>query len=214
MSKWPDILSKLLEKGVDVNHVVLEGQTPLHAAAYRAGHENQVVRLLLDNGADPNVTTRSGSTALHIAVEGYGDTSTAEMLLSAGANINASDRNGATALLFSCRWSENIEIVQLLLSHGADVNTGTAGPTTWYPIHAACDARHYDIAKLLLEYNADVNVRAESCKGALHCATESATRQRPGNDAGSALTPVYLAPLYTVVAALDGKRIVLLNCCN
>ena len=206
-NNWPNILSKLLEKGVDVN-VLTEGNTPLCAAAWREGHENYVVRLLLDNGADPNVTTDFGVTALHIAVAGFDDTSTAEMLSSAGANVNALNSESASPLLIACEGCEKkTEIVKLLLSHGADPNIGILGVEAYYPIDSACRKGHHDIVKLLLEYNADVNVRDENGKSALHSDTESATSQSTDNDTESASAPWHsapwhLAPLYEVVAHL------------
>jgi len=164
----PDILSKLLEKTVDIN-ALTEGQTAL-CAACREGHE-YVVRLLLDNGADPNVPNDIGTTALHFAVDGHRHTSTAKMLLSAGADIDASDRDGASALFTPCARGKSV-FVKLLLSRGANPNIGTVGPHihTWYPIHAACRGLHYDAVKLLLEYNADVNLRDEFGESALHYA--------------------------------------------
>jgi len=59
-NNWPNILSKLLEKRVDIN-ALTNGQTPLCAACVN-GHE-YIVTLLLDNGADPDVADNSGRTA-------------------------------------------------------------------------------------------------------------------------------------------------------
>jgi len=63
-----------------------------------------------------------------------------------------------------------IELVKLFLSHGASPNIGTADK---YPIIAGCKGQHYDSVKLLLEYNADVTVRAIYGKTCLHWVLES-----------------------------------------
>ena len=63
-NNWRNILSKLLDKRVDVNAV-----TAL-CTACRERHES-IVRLLLDNGADPNVPGDFGRTVLHCAVNPY-----------------------------------------------------------------------------------------------------------------------------------------------
>jgi len=160
-NNWPNILSKLIEKRVDVN-TLIEGQTPLYAAC-KEGHE-YAVSLLLDNGADPDVPNDFGTIELHLEIDGYDD-----KLSSAAANINALDRDGATPLHLACKRGET-RIVKLLLSHGADPDIATVGPNTWYPIHPACYGLHYDVVKLLLEYHADVNVRDSTGKTALHCA--------------------------------------------
>ena len=98
-NNWPNILSELIEKRVDVNSLT-KGQTPLSAAC-KEGHQS-VVRLLLDKAADPNVPNYFGTTALHFAVDGHVDLSTAEMLLSAGADVNALDGEGASSLYLAC----------------------------------------------------------------------------------------------------------------
>jgi len=125
-----------------------------------------VVRLLLDKGADPNVPNDFGTTALHFAVCGHGDTSTAEMLLSAGADINALDGEGASSLYLACERGKT-EFVRLLLIHGANPNIAK-GRYRCYPLHAACTGLHYDVVKLLLEHNADVDARNENGETALH----------------------------------------------
>ena len=55
-NNWPTILSKLLDKEVNVN-ALTDGQTPLYAAC-KEEHET-VVSLLLNNGADPNMEKRT-----------------------------------------------------------------------------------------------------------------------------------------------------------
>jgi len=161
-NNWPNILSKLLEKRVDIN-ALTKGQTPL-CAACKKGHES-VVRLLLDNGADPSVPNDSGTTALHFAVGGHDDTSTVQMLLSAGANVNALDRYSVSPLFLACEKGKT-EFVKLLLSRGANPNIATVH--VGYPIHAASSYLHNDVVKLLLEYDADVNGRDEFGETALH----------------------------------------------
>ena len=165
-NNWPNILSKLLEKRVDVN-APIKGETPLSAAC-NEGYES-VVSLLLDNGTDPSVPNKFSETPLHIAVSSRydDDTSTAEMLLSAGANVNALDRDGATPLFLACERGKT-EFVRLLLSRRANPNIAIEGQYTWYPIHEACTGLHYDVVRLLLDYNADVNVRDEFGETALH----------------------------------------------
>jgi len=162
-NNWPNILSKLIEKGVDIN-ALTKGQTPLYAAC-REGHKH--VMRLLDKGADPNVPNDSGTTALHFAVDGRDDTSKAEMLSSAGANVNALDRDGVSPLFLVCARGKT-EFVGVLLSHGANPNIATVFPYSCYPIHAACSGLHYEVVKLLLEHHADVNVRNQMGENALH----------------------------------------------
>jgi len=88
-------------------------------------------------------------------------------LLEKSVDVNALTE-GQTALYLACERGE-AEIVKLLLSHGANPNIATVGELIWYPIQAACRGLHYDAVKLLLEYNADVNVCDNTDHTALHC---------------------------------------------
>ena len=91
------------------------------------------------------------------------------MLLSAEANVNALDEERASRLFLACERGKT-GFVGILLSRGANPNIATVFPYTCYPIYAACSRLHYEVVKLLLEYNADVNVRDESGETALHYA--------------------------------------------
>ena len=195
-NNWPNILSKLFEKRVDVD-AVTEGQTAL-CAACREGHES-VVRLLLHNGANPNVQDGFGTTALHYAV-GHcrfydtrcvkrTETSIVEMLSSAGADVNALDIVGASPLYLACEKGKT-EFVKLLLRRGANPNVRTKGT---YPLHAAYRAENYDVIKLLLDYKADVNVPDVSRETVLHYAVESVTAaESMDSDTGNVMVQLLL----------------------
>ena len=163
-NSWPSILSKLIEKGANVNALCRRRRTQMHASC-KEGHKCYKSAC----SADPNYSCDYFSLPpLHFPVL-YNDKPTVEMFLSAGADINAMESGGATPLFMAC-FIGNAEIVQLLLSRGASPNVGTGGRCTWYPIQRACRGLHYDVVKMLMEYNADVNVRSESGENALHCA--------------------------------------------
>jgi len=154
-----------------------------------------LVILLIKYGAAVNHQTKLGRTALHYAI-GYdsdsftsgskslkNSTSTVQVLLSAGADPNAVDKTGASPLYLACD-KGNTELVQLLLSHGASPDA-TATEIPRYPVHAACTGHHYDLVKLLLEYNADVSVHDEHGRTAMHCALESMSHLIPKSADGN-----------------------------
>jgi len=179
-NNWPKILSKLLEKTVNIN-TLTEGQTPLSAAC-KAGHKC-VVSLLLENGADPNVPNDFGTTPLHFAVS-----------------------------------SGKTEFVRSLLSYGANPNIAAVLPHItwcWYPLHAACsDLRgsiRYEVVKLLLAYNADVNVRDEFGETALHYAV---SLYSTGSDKTSDLVQLLVDAGADVNAPSEVRDTPLYNACS
>jgi ankyrin repeat protein len=82
-----DVVTRLLETDVDVDHVNNLGWTALLEAIILGGgddHHTEVVRLLLDAGADPNLADGDGVTPLaHARQRGYAGM--ARLLVEAGA---------------------------------------------------------------------------------------------------------------------------------
>jgi len=164
-----EIVELLLVAGADPNGTLAEGETVLMTAA-RSG-SSDVVELLLDHGADVNAAeTWRGQTALMwAAAEGHAHL--VPTLLSYGADIGARSRKGWTALLFAAR-EGRIDVVQTLLEGGADVEealpveredrrggTSAERPATGLNafLLAAANA-HYELAAMLIDRGADVNV--------------------------------------------------------
>ena len=65
MSGWADLdlISKLIQKGVDVNTLQLDGKRPLSVAVIMKASD--LVKNLLENGADVDAPDADGNTALH-----------------------------------------------------------------------------------------------------------------------------------------------------
>jgi len=90
-----DIVTTLLDHGVDVNARGTSSETALQAAV-RARRRDRV-QLLLDRGADVNARGRMGQTALHLAVEAD-DADMVMLLLARGADRSISNGEGITPL--------------------------------------------------------------------------------------------------------------------
>jgi ankyrin repeat protein/uncharacterized protein YecT (DUF1311 family) len=91
-----DIVTTLLDHGVDVNARGTSGETAL-LAAVRARRRDRV-QLLLDRGADANVRGRMGQTTLHLAVEAD-DADMVLLLLARGADRSISNGEGITPMI-------------------------------------------------------------------------------------------------------------------
>ena len=192
-----DIVQALLKHGADPNACPLSGRRkslslssyymydvdevlPPLSAASRCGNTALVI-LLIKYGATVDHRTELGRTPLHYAIDIDSDrftghlesskrnTSTVKILLSSGADANVMDETGASPLYLACERGKR-EIVELLLSHSANPNVKG---TNKYPMHAACRRQHYDLVTLLLECEADISVRDQHGKTALHCVLES-----------------------------------------
>src|SRR4051812_39389501 len=108
-----DVVSHLLELGVDPNAQAEAGERPLHFAALK-GFE-KIGALLVDRGADVNAKTTEGKTdmfmtsppvvgetPLHLAAA-YGHAGFVKLLLGWGADKNAVDHAGQTARHWAAR---------------------------------------------------------------------------------------------------------------
>lgn len=142
---------KALEFGANINERNHDYLTPLHLASSKSNVE--IAHILITMGADVNLETYSngGRTALDFALSNANER-LIEILIDKTSNVNSS-------LLFymSNSYRINLKTVRLLIEKGANVNVmDTDG---WTPLHWALK-RGYDMGvKLLLSYNADVNIK-------------------------------------------------------
>ena len=112
------------------------------------------VQVFLDAGVPANIADEMSFTPLHSAR----DESTITLLLNYGADINAETNDGNTPLMHSLM-QLYFDVSDILIKLGANVRQCNHLGLT--PLHVASD---YAIAKLLLEYGADVNACDYVCK--------------------------------------------------
>ncbi len=139
-----DMISFLINKGLDPNAASNNGLTPLLLASWR-GNIN-IARALLDHGASPNIASESGELPLHSAVESK-NLELCELFLGTGASANAAQSKTGYSPLHLAAINGNKEAAELLLSKGADLAVRDIYGNT--PLFHACKYGHKQMADLL-----------------------------------------------------------------
>lgn len=154
-------VKELLDKGVNVNMLGNDRNTPIMEAAY--GGHLATVKLLLDHGADLSARKNDGATPSGLAhgkeviemlkdvselvdASTRGNSQAVKELIDKGTPVNGLDKFGHSALTEAC-WGGKTEIVKLLLEKGADPNIKKSDGET--PLSLATGQKHDDIVKLL-----------------------------------------------------------------
>ena len=159
-----EIFNYLLDRGAKYNLKTEEGQTPLFWC--RNANCVEEARALIDRGADVNARDVYMRIPLH-DVAWRGTVPMAELLLRNGSDVNAYDKFGRSPLTLAA-WgsSTNIDMIRFLILNGAEVNPPQfkdeesgcyENPTT--PLHAACLHGTVDIARMLVDNGARINVQ-------------------------------------------------------
>lgn len=138
-------ISKLLDKGADIDGVSSSNLTALGAAA-QAGSEG-TVRLLLSRGAKVDKPGTLGYTPLALAKT----VAVAQMLKDAGADLNAKTVGEDRILSYVVRFGSP-ELVRWFLENGADPKIATSDPNFQTLLF---NVRNPRIAEILIEHGVD-----------------------------------------------------------
>ncbi|KAK8403151.1 hypothetical protein O3P69_000977 [Scylla paramamosain] len=112
-----DLVKELVQAGVNINHVNLQGESPLFFAAHhRLSH---VVETLIGFGADVTVVTRSGQSLLHAACLQGCATSLGHILKTGQVQdlVTSCDNDGYAPFHYAVK-SGSIDCCELLLTNG------------------------------------------------------------------------------------------------
>ena len=127
------------------------------------GGNISVVRMLLDAGADPNMKNSKGCTPLFMSAS-EGHLGITKLLLQRGAQPNIANRSGFTPLHQAACYGD-IDVAKELFEKGADPNvTSLFGSTPLHFTVSYCTQGKKEMVRLLLDYDADVNIADDEGK--------------------------------------------------
>lgn len=124
--------------------------------AIRNNAKPSVVKKLLGRKADPTLADNGNTTCLHLAAGSHNKPVCEALLEHRGVSVNALNKRCETPLHFACKKSRAPkDLIELLLEKGADPNAQDKDSTA--PLFNACRSGNDEVAKLLLQNEADIN---------------------------------------------------------
>ncbi|EHA8589599.1 hypothetical protein COCNU_scaffold011279G000020 [Cocos nucifera] len=141
-------LKGLINAGADPSKTDYDGRTALHMASCK-GYE-EIVKFLIQRGANVNSIDKFGNSPLLDAVKA-GNGRIAAILVENGAILNLED---AGSYLCKVVTDSKIDFLRGLLEYGVDPNSTNYVQRT--PLHVAASEGLHLVAKLLIEFGADV----------------------------------------------------------
>ncbi len=150
-----DIATMLVDAGADVNLKSLEEVSPLFFSIYNK--HTPVVEYLLSKGARVDEKDPGGLTPLYKACFD-GSLDIAKVLVDAGADVNLKSTHGYAPLFVAVKTKHKL-VVDYLLSKGARIDEKN-GPNGLTALYKACFDGSFDIATVLVDAEAYVNLKS------------------------------------------------------
>lgn len=176
------VVEMLLKKGLTVNQVNVDGETPIHLAAKY--NQREILEILLPRFTNVNACNKNKDTILHTLAntrvsddEDKDYAKIAQILLLKGAICNMRNANGETPLLLAAKYKRK-ELSDVLVKHGADVNIcSNDGKNVLHFLSLVKmdtdEVKAREMVKLFVTQGCDVNARTRRNMTALHLSAQS-----------------------------------------
>lgn len=149
-------ISKVIDRGVDINYIDLEGHSALSLASI-FNNDPKVVELLVQKGA--SIDTRCGKggfTPLMLACLNNENPMVVIKLLELGADTSIESNQGYNAIgatVIEHSVTDNIFIIEQLIAYGANINSPNCVGIT--PLLNVCACGNRECIEILIELGAD-----------------------------------------------------------
>ena len=152
---------------VNLNHINLEGITPLHKACL--SNNPDCVNALLCAGADVNISARhvNGGSQNRLQTMTSPTSSVAEFFQNNANKLNTQDmKNGGTPL----HWANSREVLEALIQRGCYINSLDFNGRT--PLHVMVSKNQLECVVSLLAHEAEIDLKDKDGNTPLHIAVE------------------------------------------
>lgn len=169
----------LISRGAKTDLADENGYIPIHLGVEETLGDVKILELLSKN-ADINTLKKDDKSLLHLLIEKQGDLKNFIWLIEKGANIHAVDKDSCNILHFAAQFGRT-DIVQYLIDHGVNEiinNQDNNGNTA---LHYSVAGGFYDITKLLLRNDANVNIKNYDFELPIHFASMNKTGENTVN---------------------------------
>ncbi|WP_253701452.1 ankyrin repeat domain-containing protein [Bacillus sp. FJAT-27445] len=153
-----DEISRLIEKGANINAQDSNGKTPVMIATYN--NDVAAAKILIDARADVDIRDNmKNNVFLYAGAEGYIDI--LKLAINAGADPHITNRYGGVAVIPAAERG-HVDVVELLLTE-TDINVNHVNNLGWTALIEAIilnkgGKRQQVIIRLLIDHGADVNI--------------------------------------------------------
>lgn len=152
--RLPKLLKLLLDKGIDPNKVLSNGNPAIFTAVEKENPD--ILKILLDGNADPNILNQSGESALFVSSRD-GKSDLVRVLINGGADMDfrCSEAGNQTSLIIATANEQN-NVVKLLLKNRCNVNL--QDDDQWTALWHAYSNSDEDMMNLLLKSGANKEI--------------------------------------------------------